>query len=308
MTLELTKYTTRLVEIESNIAEWNGIPAQTQKLNLMVAEWGDPNVDSAHTYLLVHGLTANKEWWHTVAERMLAQANEPIRIITFDLRGRGESDKPEGSYYHMEASIADIAGLLKALGIEGAVNFIGHSLGAHIGIYLTSHRPELVRHLALIDGGTRLPEDVIQSIGASLGRLGLVFPDFETYTAGMRSAGIFKDWTATVEGAYRYDAKEVEGGVSSKVSKAAIEAEVANMLPFYESLPDYYPAIKVPVVILRAPKPIMPQFKPFLHPDILAEVEQALGGSMRVIEVTDTNHYSIIIETTPEMIDGLLGK
>jgi pimeloyl-ACP methyl ester carboxylesterase len=304
--MELAKYATRLIEIESIIGAWEAIPAQTQKLNLMVAEWGDPKAEATHTYLLIHGLTASKEWWHTVATKMLAQSAEPIRIIAFDLRGRGNSDKPEGVYYHMEASGADIIGLLNALGIEGAINVAGHSLGAHIGVYLTSRYPERVRKLALVDGGMRLAPDAIQSIGSSLARLGKVFPDFAAYTAGMRSSGIFKEWSAAVERAYRYDCAEVEGGVMCKVSKGAIESELANMQSYYDNLAGYYPAIKVPVVVLRAPKPTVSGLNPFLQPEIMTEVEQTLGGGMQVIEVGDTNHFSILIEPSDAMIKALL--
>lgn len=300
-------FVTHLVEVESHIPAWGQETAQTQKLKLATAEWGSTSADAAHTYLLVHGITANSAWWQALAQQLLANASEPIRIIALDLRGRGNSDKPQ-SPYHMAAAASDIVGLLDALNINEPINYIGHSLGAHIGTYFASHYPERVRRLVLVDGGARLPEDVAQSIAASLSRIGRVYPDYEAYVAPLKSSSIFPEWSVDVERAYRYDWQQLDNGGGSKMPRYALDDELNNISLFYQQVDSYYPQIKAPTLILRAPKPVAAPLSPFLTSDVLQIMSDTIAGGTQVINVTDTNHYTIILYPTAEMITAILQK
>jgi pimeloyl-ACP methyl ester carboxylesterase len=71
----------------------------------------------------VHGLTANHACWESLAA-VLAPS---YRLLAYDLRGRGDSDKPEKGY-RLEEHARDLAGLLDHYGIRRAV-VMGHSLG-----------------------------------------------------------------------------------------------------------------------------------------------------------------------------------
>jgi pimeloyl-ACP methyl ester carboxylesterase len=67
--------------------------------------------------------------------------------ITPDLRGTGESDKPE-SAYSTEVLADDIAALMRALGIAKA-HISGLSLGGAVGLWLAAKHPEMVTSLSL---------------------------------------------------------------------------------------------------------------------------------------------------------------
>ena len=67
--------------------------------------------------------------------------------IAVDLRGAGESDKPEGDYT-TELYADDIAALMQELGIERA-HVMGLSLGAAIGMWLAAKYPDKVKTLSL---------------------------------------------------------------------------------------------------------------------------------------------------------------
>jgi len=67
--------------------------------------------------------------------------------IAVDLRGAGESDKPEGEY-STELYADDIAALMKELGIARA-HVMGLSLGAAIGMWLAAKYPDSVKSLSL---------------------------------------------------------------------------------------------------------------------------------------------------------------
>jgi pimeloyl-ACP methyl ester carboxylesterase len=67
--------------------------------------------------------------------------------ISLDLRGTGETDKPEGAY-STELFADDIAAFMQALGIEKA-HVSGLSLGAATGLWLAAKYPDKVKSLSL---------------------------------------------------------------------------------------------------------------------------------------------------------------
>jgi len=70
--------------------------------------------------------------------------------VSVDLRGTGESDKPEGAY-STEMFADDIAALMQAIGIQKA-HIYGVSLGAATGIWLAAKYPDRVKSLSLHSG------------------------------------------------------------------------------------------------------------------------------------------------------------
>jgi len=73
--------------------------------------------------------------------------------ISLDLRGTGETDKPEGDY-STEIFADDVAAFMRALGIEKAHVF-GLSLGAATGLWLAVKYPNKVKSLSLHSGWTK---------------------------------------------------------------------------------------------------------------------------------------------------------
>jgi 3-oxoadipate enol-lactonase len=67
--------------------------------------------------------------------------------ISLDLRGTGESDKPQGAY-STELLADDVAAFMEAAGIEKA-HVSGLSLGGAIGLWLAAKYPHKVRSLSL---------------------------------------------------------------------------------------------------------------------------------------------------------------
>jgi pimeloyl-ACP methyl ester carboxylesterase len=97
---------------------------------------GDPLV-------LINGLGYDLWMWH----KMVPGLAEHFRVIVFDNRGVGQTDKPEGPYT-AQMLADDTAGLLEALGIPRAA-VLGHSMGGFVAQALVLSRPELVTKLIL---------------------------------------------------------------------------------------------------------------------------------------------------------------
>src|ERR1700756_2889568 len=78
--------------------------------------------------LLSHGYSATSQMWRGQIET-LAKKN---KLVLWDMRGHGRSDYPEDqALYSEEATVADMAALLDAVGAKSAV-IGGLSLGGYI--------------------------------------------------------------------------------------------------------------------------------------------------------------------------------
>jgi pimeloyl-ACP methyl ester carboxylesterase len=95
--------------------------------------------------VFIHGLGSSGRDW----ELQVDEFSRSCRVITFDLRGHGQSDKPEGPY-SLSMFAADTAGLLKALDIASA-HIVGLSLGGAVAFQLAIDFPELVKTLVIVN-------------------------------------------------------------------------------------------------------------------------------------------------------------
>ena len=110
--------------------------------------------------LLIHGLGSSARDW----ELQVTEFSKTYKVITFDLRGHGQSDKPPGPY-SMPLFSSDTAGLLRALGVESA-HVVGLSLGGGIAFQLAVDSPALVRTMVIVNSA---PELVVRTFKDQLG-------------------------------------------------------------------------------------------------------------------------------------------
>jgi pimeloyl-ACP methyl ester carboxylesterase len=99
-------------------------------------------------FLLVHGLSSNARLWDGVSA-YLAEAGHPSYAV--DLRSHGDSSSPADGYDTATAA-ADLAVVIERLGLDRPV-VAGQSWGGNVVVRLAARRPDLVRALALVDGG-----------------------------------------------------------------------------------------------------------------------------------------------------------
>lgn len=103
--------------------------------------------------LLLHGLSSTSHIWDLVAPHLVDNA----RVIAPDLRGHGQSDKPDGDY-SFETLAADVRGMLEAFQFDRPV-IVGHSWGAGVGLWLAANYPDDVAGLILVDAGLNNPAE-----------------------------------------------------------------------------------------------------------------------------------------------------
>lgn len=109
-----------------------------RRLSALVWGSGPPEI------ALLHGGAQNAHTWDTVALAL----DRPI--VAIDLPGHGHSDhRPDGPFSPRD-NARDVAEAVRALAPEAQM-VVGMSLGGLTAIALTSHAPELVRKVTLVD-------------------------------------------------------------------------------------------------------------------------------------------------------------
>lgn len=95
--------------------------------------------------LFVSGQNTDHTQWATVTPRYV----DTYRIIVFDTRGTGSTDKPVDAPYSMRDFAADVVALLDALAVERA-HIIGASMGGKITQQIAIDYPERVASAVLM--------------------------------------------------------------------------------------------------------------------------------------------------------------
>lgn len=103
--------------------------------------------------ILIHGFGVTKEVWIGQFEPL----SQYFKVIRFDNRGAGESDRPDQPYT-MEIFADDIAGLMDFLNIEKA-HILGWSLGGMIAQMFIVRHPTRINKAVLINTLPSWPAD-----------------------------------------------------------------------------------------------------------------------------------------------------
>lgn len=100
--------------------------------------------------VLIHGAGDNLNMWY----HQVPVFSKRYRVITYDVRGSGKSDSPEGEYT-IPLFAEDAYQLMKALKVSEAY-FLGYSMGGRIALQLALEHPEMVKALVLANSSVGL--------------------------------------------------------------------------------------------------------------------------------------------------------
>jgi pimeloyl-ACP methyl ester carboxylesterase len=132
-------------------------------IRVAYADWGP--LDAKQVVFCVHGLTRNGRDFDFLARRL---ASKGVRVIAPDLPGRGRSEwAGAGNEYATPLYLAACAAVMAASGAK-SIDWIGTSLGGHVGMELAALPGSPLRRLVLNDFGARVAGTALQRIGAYL--------------------------------------------------------------------------------------------------------------------------------------------
>src|SRR5687768_4878982 len=105
----------------------------------------------APVLVLIHGAYGDRG----VFANQVAYFSPSYRVVSLDLRGHGETDKPVEAYSITQFA-DDVAGLCANLGVDSA-GVVGHSMGGVVAVELAYRYPKLVREVATLDSPSIIP-------------------------------------------------------------------------------------------------------------------------------------------------------
>jgi pimeloyl-ACP methyl ester carboxylesterase len=112
-------------------------------IELSYRDWGS----AGPPMLLLHGLGSTHHIWDLAAPLL----SERFRVVAYDQRGHGFSEKPDGGY-DLDTMVEDLRGLVEALGL-GPGYIVGHSWGGSIALAYAGRYPGECAGITLVDGG-----------------------------------------------------------------------------------------------------------------------------------------------------------
>lgn len=114
----------------------------------------------------------------TFVDYLDTEMSKKYKIVFFDSRGTGRTDKPDEPY-SIEMMAQDTIGLMDAIGIESA-HFLGISMGSRIALVIAAKYPDRVRSLILNVAAARSPHKDNPQAALSFERLQTMItqPDF----------------------------------------------------------------------------------------------------------------------------------
>lgn len=97
--------------------------------------------------VLIHGFSAPYFIWDPTFQALVSAG---LRVLRYDLFGRGYSDRPDIDYDQASYD-RQLVDLLEALHLESPVNLVGLSMGGAIAVGIADRHPDLVHRLVLVD-------------------------------------------------------------------------------------------------------------------------------------------------------------
>lgn len=262
---------------------------------LGVAEWDDGVDAPAPAVLAAHGVTATGAAWQLVADRLPG-----TRVIAPDLRGRGRSSELPGPATLVRHA-DDLARVLDATDIDRVV-FLGHSLGAFVGVRFAQRHRDRLHALVLVDGGLPVvtsgmdaEPDPRRVLGPAFDRLTRSFETVDDYLDAWRAHPVIGPlWCGAVERALR---DELQGDGPYRVA-VDVDAVVQSLVEF-EGGDGYREALiglTVPTVFVRAGHGLTGGVP--LYPHDTASSLLRFLRSVTVVDAPDESHYSLLYGPT----------
>ena len=282
--------------MEHSLWKQERVPGEVELAICRAGEGPDPVV-------CLHGITAQHRAFNAAARYL----GPSLGLVGVDLRGRGDSDKPE-SGYSLEAHAADVVRVLDHLGLQSAV-LTGHSMGAFVALKTALLFPERVRALVLLDGGwprvesppREMTEEEKQDASAleeglarAFKRLDMTFESPEAYLdfwfpdQNLR----MEDLPPDLADYYLYDLGEVENGYNPKASRVAAEEDspsVSSTSPTAEEMR----GVACPVALVRASQGFFPGSDPLISDETRDVMAESLDIRTEIL-LEGANHYTML--------------
>lgn len=228
--------------------------------------------------VLLHGWPDSARLWR---HQIPVLTGRGFRVIAPDLRGFGRSERPdEVAAYALRNSVADVAGILDALGIETA-HVVGHDWGAAVAWLTAIMHPDRVRRLVAVSVPHPLAPATLRQ--KEMGWYQLLFQ-----FAGVAEATIqYEDW-AWLRWFTRGDG-DLEAAIANLSRPGALTASLnwyrANLAPRMPGPPPSLPPVQAPTLGIWSDRDYYLDGERMRHSGDLVE------GPWRYEQIADASHW-----------------
>jgi len=237
----------------------------------------------------LHGLNAHGWHWRRTAERL----GPEYSLVSYDLRGHGESDKPETGYSYADQG-GDLDCVVRSVaGDRGRPLIVGHSLGARIAMpWVTEHDPA---GFAIVDPGI-VPHVNGTPPPRTRTRQPLVheYASREEFMERMRQTNFLRNWSAYSEeyAAMLIEPGEHAGSVHLRLTPPVMRLTMQDIA--HVDLTELYSRIDCPALIIRATEG-------HLGEAMAARMHAEIRGS-ELVTIEGSNHNVML--DRPEAFDA----
>lgn len=257
------------------------------KLHYVIGGHGAP-------LMLVHGFPQNWYMWN----RLLPELSKHFTLIVPDLRGVGESDKPQGGYDKKNMAI-DLHELSKKLGYK-KVDIAGHDIGMMVAYAYAAQFPGEVNKLALLDALIPGVEPVWSEVKAQAWWFGFFSQPHSAEVADGRMNLLLKDFfpaVSFVQNSFTRQEKDeftraysVKGATrGSFLWFGTIEQDIHDNQELRKN------KLEMPVLAMASD-----HFAPFLGAHV-----RLVASNVKDCTITGSGHW-IVQEQTEQVQNGLL--
>ena len=188
-------------------------------IQLSYLEWNQ----GQEPLLLLHGLADHALVWSSLGDYL----GDRYHIIAPDMRGHGDSSKPENNYT-FDCAIADLEALMNHLGWSSA-HIIGHSWTGKLAAIWARKNPERLRSMILVDpifiwkisNLIKVTFPLLYRVLHSL-KMMQPFASYQEAEAQARQLSLYHGWTPLQQQVFQAGIqKKPDGSWSSKFTIAA---------------------------------------------------------------------------------------
>ncbi|TGK95556.1 alpha/beta hydrolase [Leptospira brenneri] len=275
------------------------------------------------TIVCLHGLSGNLYSMKPLAEQLNRLG---YKVFSYDLRGRGKSEKPN-SGYGFQNHIKDLKGILSHYKIKNPI-FFAHSFGCMIALRYAILYPEVAKAMILMDGGglLSLPKriQVLKVLKQSFERLDVIYPEVSEYLKLIKNSPLVPRWSKEIEEYFRLELHKTDSGYVCHMPGFVMEEELkemggsmnfSNIIKYFFQDPKRviskikenkfleFEKIKSPTLILRAT-----EMNLFPNDDLLPKT--SFNTMLKSIPNSQgkeikTNHYGILFDKIKDRDDTI---
>lgn len=201
--------------------------------------------DAECTVVLVHGFCLNRDDLVSQRHALLARFGNRIRIVSFDSRSHGKSERSTPERATIEQLGADLSTVIDTLAPTGSLVLIGHSMGGMTVLALADAHPELfgnrVKAVGLLGTSTGKVAALSLGVPAALAKLSDPLVGFALRGVSSRSAFIERGRARVTDVAWAFVQRLAFG---PQVDPALVEfiTQLIGATPI-DAIAEFYPAL-----------------------------------------------------------------